>query len=193
MEANVSSENPALLILDAHQSRLNLDALTTAQQKGLQIVVLSGSSTAFLQPLDKAIFKAFKQQLRIDMNAAQKKGDTIVKKDKFTKVEVIKMAKKTLELVLTLEKIKYAFECTGIELWAPQTTLEKLQKKNSIQLSNDDLRTLLAPNMTIQKLHPKQPGKKIHIANKIATSEELLDALCQNKQNCSKNTKQQKI
>ena len=62
-EAKVTIQNPAILIVDAHQSRMNLDALETAKKSGLHIVVLPGGSTSFLQPLDKAIFKVFKQRV----------------------------------------------------------------------------------------------------------------------------------
>ena len=61
-ETKTSSENPAILILDPHQSRANIDALQLAQQSGLHIIVLPGGLTHLLQPLDKSLFRVFKQK-----------------------------------------------------------------------------------------------------------------------------------
>ena len=57
----VMNKNLVLLIFDAHQFRLNIDALYNATEHGYYIIILFSSLTA---KFDKAIFKVFKQKLK---------------------------------------------------------------------------------------------------------------------------------
>ena len=59
-EAKVSTTNPAIMILDAHESRSNISAIEIARTHGLHLLILPGGLTHLLQPLDKSLFRPFK-------------------------------------------------------------------------------------------------------------------------------------
>lgn len=118
-QLKVSLGNPALLILDAHASRENLDAILLAKASGLHIILLPGKMTSYLQPLDKAAFTQVKskyEELMLDTDFSK---NVIVKKDKRTKWEVINIAYQAAKEVLTPETIKNAFLVTSIEPFTP--------------------------------------------------------------------------
>ncbi|KAJ8706881.1 hypothetical protein PYW07_012959 [Mythimna separata] len=59
---SASKENPALLILDNHESHLSLEALNIAKTAGVTVLTLPPHTTARLQPLDvglNGLFKTF--------------------------------------------------------------------------------------------------------------------------------------
>ena len=113
------------------------------------------------------------------MISAKENGTTLTKKDSFTKIETIGIAKKALEFVISSEKIKSAFQCTGIEPFDPQSAIKRIgmKKESSVELSNKDLQELLKPTIIIQKPESKGKGKRVLISNKIATSSELMETL----------------
>lgn len=55
-----SSENPALLIMDNHESHLSIDALDLAKKSGVTILTLHPHTTAKMQPLDVGLNSPFK-------------------------------------------------------------------------------------------------------------------------------------
>jgi 4-hydroxybenzoate polyprenyltransferase len=191
-EAKVTPENPALLILDAHQSRGNVDALKFAIMSGLHILILPGGATHLLQPLDKAIFKIFKNNYRKEMQ--DENGEKAALRDKPTKIDVICTATKVLNEMMTEERIRNAFICTGIEPFSPQIIIDKLKapKRKQPELSNNELIGLLAPTIVIQKVESKKGGKRFQIANKVATSEEVLEILTKKKEEKKKPAKRQR-
>ena len=129
---------------------------------GLHIVILPGGSTAQLQPLDKAIFKVFKQKLRERMTSVIEESDgRMVKKEKFTKIDTITIAQEILQELLTTERIKNAFECTGIEPFSPLTIIEKINKRKQPELLNDELKEILAPTIIINKPEKNKGSKRI--------------------------------
>ena len=64
LEYNIPA-NPALLILDPHSSRGDLDALEFAKASGLHIVLLPGGMTHILQPLDKSSSRSSSNNTRM--------------------------------------------------------------------------------------------------------------------------------
>lgn len=55
-----SSDNPALLILDNHESHLSIEALDLAKKSGITVLTLHPRTTAKLQPLDVGLNDPFK-------------------------------------------------------------------------------------------------------------------------------------
>jgi hypothetical protein len=111
---DASKENPVLLILDAHQSCCNLDALLLAQEFGVHILCLPGGSTHLLQPLDKAIFKVFKDTYRQLLNDYSLEQQTLITEDKYTKWTVISKATEAMQKIMSEDRILDAFYVTGI-------------------------------------------------------------------------------
>ena len=77
------------MILDGHSSRANLNALKTAKEFGFHLLILLGGLTHLLQPLDKSLFKAFKQNYKEKIHEFLPNE---VKKDKWTKLDIIQTA-----------------------------------------------------------------------------------------------------
>ena len=105
-------------------------------------MILPGGLTHLLQPLDKSLFKVFKQKYK---EAIHEFKPTDIKKDKWTKLDVIKTATITSKQVFTTERIQNAFVDCGIEPFAPESTIEKLDqmrkkkrtnKEKSLQMKN---------------------------------------------------------
>lgn len=57
---SATPENPALLIMDNHESHLSIKALNLAKKSGITIVTLHPYTTARLQPLDVGLLAPFK-------------------------------------------------------------------------------------------------------------------------------------
>lgn len=57
---SASPENPALLIMDNHESHLSIEALDLAKQAGVTVLTLHPHTTAKMQPLDVGINGPFK-------------------------------------------------------------------------------------------------------------------------------------
>ncbi|CAH2091634.1 unnamed protein product [Euphydryas editha] len=58
--SSASKENPALLILDNHESHLSIDALNIAKSSGVTILTVPPHTTTRLQPLDVGLHGPFK-------------------------------------------------------------------------------------------------------------------------------------
>lgn len=59
-----TAERPILLLVDCHSTRYDTKALEWARQHHCHILLLPPNSTAILQPLDVAVFSAFKKKLQ---------------------------------------------------------------------------------------------------------------------------------
>lgn len=57
---SASKDNPALLIMDNHESHLSLEALNLAKASGVTVLTLHPHTTARLQPLDVGLNGPFK-------------------------------------------------------------------------------------------------------------------------------------
>lgn len=62
---SASKENPALLIIDNHESHLSIQALDLAKSSGITILTLHPHTTAKLQPLDVGLNSPFKTYYNI--------------------------------------------------------------------------------------------------------------------------------
>jgi len=171
-EFNIRLDNPGLLLMDAHRSRENVPALRKAVASGLHVIILPGKSTADLQPLDKVVFAPFKSKYRAMIATEEKK---VAMKDNWTQGEIIKVACEAFTVATTEHLAKQAFAKTGIQPYNPEPVISKMcEGKKVIDLVNDDLREVLAANITTVPKPPKKPSKRLKIAGRILTDEAVL-------------------
>jgi hypothetical protein len=72
-----------------------------------------------------------------------------------------------------------AFVTCEIELCCPKTTIENITKakKKKKELTNEELKKILAPTIIIQKVETKKKKKKFGIANKVITNKKIISTL----------------
>ena len=106
-----------------------------------------------------------------------------------------------MKQVFIPEKIQNAFADCGIEPFAPEGTIEKIlsngnekKRKKGKELTNEELKKVLAPTVVFQKIEIKKGKKRVQISNKVVTSEAVISEL-QKKQEeeTKKKNKRQKI
>ena len=121
--------------------------------------------THILQPLDKAIFKSFKLKYKETIHEFSPNEP---KKEKWTKLDAIKVATVVAKQVMIKEKILKAFAVTGIEPLTPTETVKKIKekqegksKKRGRELTNEELQEILALKVIIQKVETKKGRKRI--------------------------------
>lgn len=59
-----SVPRPLLLLFDGYLSHLSLDLIDSGDRLGIQFVCLPANATHLIQPLDIAVFSAFKKSIR---------------------------------------------------------------------------------------------------------------------------------
>ena len=117
--------------------------------------MLPGKSTADLQPLDKVVFAVFKKKYR---DAIYTSDPTSIK-DKWSVIDLMKLASDVLEQSVTPSLIQSAFLHTGIELFNAEEIITKMFDRPSVRASvcDETLRTVLAPTfVTVSWKDPYQ-------------------------------------
>jgi hypothetical protein len=176
-EAKITKDNPALMILDGHASRACIDAVETAKNSGLHIITLPGGSTHLLQPQDKSIFRVFKEKYRAKIHELIPVEAALYKKE-YEKLEIIKAAAVVAKDVLEPNRIKESFSVTGLHPYNPQIVIGKIEKKEERkELSDQQLKDLLAPTIIFQKKEKAIGKKRFSISNKVITSNEVIEEL----------------
>ena len=84
--------------------------------------MLPGKSTADLQPLDKVVFAVFKKKYRDAIHTA----DPISIKDKWSVIDLMKLASDVLEQSVTPSLIQSAFLHTGIQPFNAEEMITKM-------------------------------------------------------------------
>ncbi|XP_055902279.1 uncharacterized protein LOC129938634 [Eupeodes corollae] len=105
-----SKENPTLLIMDNHESHINLNALNIAKDNGVVILTLPPHSSSKMQPLDVTVYKPFKTAYNnaIDNFMMQNPEKT------FTIYDIAAAAGYAFEKSMTPSNIVAGFRKTGI-------------------------------------------------------------------------------
>lgn len=107
----------AALVVDAHNSRACSDALIELQAAGIDVLCMVGHATHVLQPLDIAVFAAFKRLLHqhcrftAQMRAAEKRG------------ELLRAAEIALYHAFEPNAIQHGFASAGLCPWNPAAVL----------------------------------------------------------------------
>lgn len=105
-----SIEQPVLLILDNHNSHLNLNAIELAREKGVVMLSVPPHTTHKLQPLDVTVFRSFKGAFEIAVDVFQKNypGRRINQHD------IPSLVKTAFEKCSTVQIITSGFKKCGI-------------------------------------------------------------------------------
>jgi hypothetical protein len=97
-----------LLILDSHTSRINASLLQEFAKNRIDILTLVSHSTHVLQPLDRGVFREFKNCMK------RKRVSLDFKDTDMLRFELLKLAKQALHNALYEDIVKRAFKETGI-------------------------------------------------------------------------------
>ena len=107
-----------------------------------------------------------------------------MKKNKWSKFDIIKTATVIMKQVFIPEKIQNAFTDCGIEPFATEGTIEKIlsngnekKRKKGKELTNEELKKVLTPTVVFQKIETKKGKKRVQISNKVVTSEAVISDL----------------
>jgi hypothetical protein len=170
-DLSITQESPALLLLDGHRSRENIDALINARKSGLHIVVLPSKATADVQPLDKVVFAPFKRSYRA-LIAEVERTDPL--KDKWTIPEIMTVCSQALQKTATPELIRSAFANTGVSPHNPQHVIDKVchNLKKRPPISDETIRGVVSPVFVVHEPLQKKPSKRLRISGKCITGDE---------------------
>lgn len=107
---NPSLEKPVLLLIDNHDSHINIDVIKEAKEKGVVILTFPPHCSHKLQPLDVGVYGPFKTYFKVAQNnwLVTNPGKTV------SIYHLPKFAKTAYEGAFTLKNIKNSFEKTGI-------------------------------------------------------------------------------
>lgn len=105
-----SKDDPAILIVDGHNSHKSLEAIDLARENGISIITLPPHSTHKMQPLDRTFFKSLKANYN---RAADNYMTTNVGK-RITFYEMADLFGKAYGMSATVEKAVKGFQTTGI-------------------------------------------------------------------------------
>lgn len=105
-----SKDTPVLLIVDNHESHINLDIIKRARDNGVVIITFPPHCSHKLQPLDVAVYGPFKTYFKIALNnwMVSNPGKTV------TIYHLPKLAKFAFESAFTIKNIRNGFLKTGI-------------------------------------------------------------------------------
>lgn len=105
-----SKEAPVLLMIDNHESHINLNVVANARKNGVIIVTFPPHCSHKLQPLDVSVYGPFKNYFKIAQNnwLTSNPGKTV------NIYHLPKFAKLAYESAFTIKNIQMAFAKTGI-------------------------------------------------------------------------------
>ncbi|XP_063226437.1 tigger transposable element-derived protein 6-like [Bacillus rossius redtenbacheri] len=105
-----SLENPAVLILDIHESHLSIEAIELAKENGVTILTIPPHCSNRLQPLDVSVFAAFKSfyNASVDSWMMRNPGKTV------SIYDVASLICEAHEKAMTPANITPGFRKTGI-------------------------------------------------------------------------------
>jgi len=157
LQTGTSLSNPSILVLDGHKSRDNVSAIENALQSGLYIVTLPAKATHLLQPLDVGIFSSFKKAYKMELARMTRSStpDILHFVEKATRLNALFSAQDVLASEVTPNKIKKAFESTGLVPLNIDRMLSKLllQRERSKAVSRERLEDV----MTTTVIHERPP------------------------------------
>lgn len=106
----VSKEKPVLLLLDNHQSHLNIAVIDLAKDNGVVLLSFPPHTSHKLQPLDRSVFGPFKKFVNSSSDAWLKSnpGKTM------TIYDIPSVVRQALPNAVTPKNIKSGFSVTGI-------------------------------------------------------------------------------
>lgn len=103
-----SIDNPILLILDNHESHLSIKGLDFCKDNGIIVLSLPPHCSHKLQPLDRSVFRPFKQLVNTQCD------NWISEKKTITIYDIPDIVRLTLGRAASHENIVSGFACTGM-------------------------------------------------------------------------------
>jgi len=179
LQTGTSLSNPSILVLDGHKSRDNVSAIENALQSGLYIVTLPAKATHLLQPLDVGIFSSFKKAYKMELARMTRSStpDILHFVEKATRLNALFSAQDVLASEVTPNKIKKAFESTGLVPLNIDRMLSKLllQRERSKAVSRERLEDVMTTTVIHERppTTEKKPTKRRKISNRILGREFL--------------------
>lgn len=105
-----STEHPVLLILDNHNSHLNLTSIELAREKGVVMLSVPPHTTHKLQPLDVTVFKSFKGAFETAVDIFQKNHPG----RRLNQYDIPSLVKTAFEKSATIQSASSGFRKCGI-------------------------------------------------------------------------------
>ena len=130
--ANLSSDTPTLLLYEGHKSHINLTLTHWASRNNVILFVLPPHTSHLHQPLDVAIFGAFKRMYSRECHyyMQQNPGLTI------SKYCVAELTAKPYTKALSTENLQVAFRKTGIFPFDKKKKKKRFQMQMLLQQSH---------------------------------------------------------
>lgn len=107
---SATKENPILVILDNHESHVNLDVIIYCKENGIILLTFPPHTSHRLQPLDVAVFSPFKNHLKLAFNnwITENPGKTI------SIYDIAKLSATAFDEAFSRKNILAGFKKTGI-------------------------------------------------------------------------------
>ncbi|KAK2954762.1 hypothetical protein BLNAU_10247 [Blattamonas nauphoetae] len=123
-DATQAQPERALLIIDGHSSRHNLDLMDWLAERGVDVIILPSHSSEFLQPLDQLPNKKWKEGLC---------GVTFPsrRKDERGRDHFLDRVFAAIDSAMNSECIRNGFKMAGLILASPSKMLAKLMHEHS--------------------------------------------------------------
>ena len=139
--AKPTVENPALLLMDGHASHCSPEVIDCARENNVILLALVPHTTHLCQPLDVAVYNAFKNCLGKHVKDGQAiKGELWIPKK-----QVAKIITKPFEDAMSMRNIKAGFKKCGVVPYNPNA----IDKERM-------LRNQLIPNLDVDLSLPSQ-------------------------------------
>ncbi|KAK2945311.1 hypothetical protein BLNAU_19754 [Blattamonas nauphoetae] len=123
-DATQAQPERALLILDGHSSRHNLDLMDWLAERGVDVIILPSHSSEFLQPLDQLPNKKWKEGLCGVSFPSRRKNER--GRDHF-----LDRVFAAIDSAMNSECIRNGFKMAGLILASPSKMLAKLTHEHS--------------------------------------------------------------
>ena len=138
--AKPTADKPVLLLVDGHSSHCTFNVIEAARDANVILLALAPHTTHLCQPLDVAVYKAFKVQLSKLMRLGQTlRGDFWV-----TKTNVPKMIRGPFEQSMTIQNIKSGFRKCGIHPFDPNA-IDRSQLFRNHLIPREDVNLSIPP------------------------------------------------
>lgn len=149
-----------VLLVDGHSSRLNATLMEEFRQHNIKVPVLPSHASHVLQPLDLAVFGAFK--------ATISKGDSSLRKQTLPERRnaMMQKARRALHMALCPDTILTSFERSGLHPYNPSIPL----KHPCILMQEDDTITEIDEN-------GKGSGERHIMSGKVITNLAEIEAI----------------
>lgn len=123
-----AARSPRLLIMDGHNSHLNLRFINYADRNRILLAVLPPHSTQRLQPLDVGLFAPLATYYTQEVNTFLENSQGLTH---FTKQLFWKLFHKAWKRAFTAKNVKSAWEATGVHPFNPKRVIATIRQEDT--------------------------------------------------------------